>query len=96
MSPSAATGRLAARYQGLPEEMIALSQLWQSYVYMRQPEKASRASWRGCKRRWRSIPDSAFDGRLDTHHRELLGQLAARKSPSRPSRRLPPQPAAGK
>jgi tetratricopeptide (TPR) repeat protein len=61
---------LASRYKNLPEEMIALSQLWQSYVYMGQPEKAAEVGTRMHEALDR-IPETAFDGRLDTHRKDF-------------------------
>src|SRR5207249_2588593 len=66
-------GALALRYQGRPEEMIALSQLWQCYVFMgRQDKEPDRAA--AVLKRMREaldkMPDPAFDGLLPTHKRE--------------------------
>jgi TolA-binding protein len=63
-------GVLALRYQGRPEEMIALSQLWQSYGHMGQPEKVTALVAR-MQETLPKIPDTAFDGRLDTHRRDF-------------------------
>ncbi|HEX4592522.1 MAG TPA: hypothetical protein VH120_21515, partial [Gemmataceae bacterium] len=60
---------LAARYPKAPEEMIALSQIWQSYMYMGQPDKAAEMISR-MQVALTKIPDSAFDGRLEYHHRD--------------------------
>jgi tetratricopeptide (TPR) repeat protein len=60
---------LAARYPHLPEELIALSQLWQCYASLRQTEKAAEVTVR-MKDALPNIPDSAFDGRLYYHRRD--------------------------
>jgi tetratricopeptide (TPR) repeat protein len=59
---------LAGRYERLPEEMIALSQVWQTYSLMRLPEKAAETLVR-MKTEFAKIPDAAFDGSLNTHQR---------------------------
>jgi tetratricopeptide (TPR) repeat protein len=87
-------GALALRYQGRPEELIALSQIWQSYMLLNQPDKAATLIAR-MHEALPKISDSAFDGRLDTHRREYwvnwLNEVA--KPPIPPA---PPQAAAGK
>jgi TolA-binding protein len=62
-------GVLALRYQGKPEEMIALSQLWQSYRNNGQTEKAMAMIAR-MQETLPKIPDAAFDGRLDHNRRD--------------------------
>ncbi|HEY1375879.1 MAG TPA: tetratricopeptide repeat protein [Gemmataceae bacterium] len=62
-------GTLALRYQGRPEELIALSQVWQSYLYMRQTEKAV-AVLKRIREAIDRIPSTAFDGTLPTHTRD--------------------------
>ena len=50
--------------------MIALSQIWQSYVLLNQADKATTLVAR-MQDTLPKIPDAAFDGRLDTHRREF-------------------------
>jgi tetratricopeptide (TPR) repeat protein len=59
---------LATRYAHLPEEMIALSQVWQTYSLMGKSDKAAETLER-MKSEFKQIPDAAFDGSLNTHQR---------------------------
>jgi tetratricopeptide (TPR) repeat protein len=80
-------GALALRYQGWPEEMIALSQLTQSYMYMGQNDKVP-----GILKRMQDaldkIPEANFDGRLKTHRRDYWEKWL--KEATKPA--LPPSP----
>ncbi len=78
-------GALALRYQGRPEELIAMSQTMQTYVYMGQPDKVP-----GVLKRMREaldrIPEPAFDRRLPTHNRDYWEKwLKAATQPALPT-----------
>lgn len=75
-------GALALRYQGKPEEMIALSQVWQCYVHMREPDKA-KAVVKRMEEAMVKIPPAAFNGTLATHHRDYWERwlVEANKAP---------------
>lgn len=62
-------GALALRYQGVPEELIAISQLWQTYKALRDPAKADGALKR-LREALDRMPEPAFDGSLPTHKRD--------------------------
>jgi tetratricopeptide (TPR) repeat protein len=72
-------GALTLRYQGHPEELIALSQICQCYVFLGQPEKAT-AVLKRMREALDKIPDDAFDGKLETHRRDFWEKWLAEMS----------------
>src|SRR5581483_4544665 len=62
-------GILALRYQGTPEELIALSDVYTANVYSGQPDKAIAAVKR-LQEALEKVPDAAFNGSLPTHKRD--------------------------
>jgi tetratricopeptide (TPR) repeat protein len=62
-------GALALRYQQRPDELIALSRLWQTYVWWNKPDQA-KATIDRVREALTHIPDAAFDGSHETHRRE--------------------------
>ncbi len=87
-------GTLALRYQGLPEELIALSQLYSSYASNRQNDKAM-GTLKRLQETVEKLPDGVFDGSLPTHKREYWVKLLAEiNKPAIPP--APPRAAPGK
>jgi tetratricopeptide (TPR) repeat protein len=79
---------LAQRYQGVPEGLIALSNLYNSYIYDRQPEKA-RETIKRLQEAVEKMPDEAFTGLMETHKRQYWLELL--KAATKPA--VPPAPA---
>jgi hypothetical protein len=69
-------GALALRYQGLPEELIALTQLYSSYLGINQVDKALSVKKR-LQEAFDRVPDAAFDGTLETHKRDYWVKILA-------------------
>ena len=59
---------LALRYQGRPEELIALNQLYVSYYNEQQTDKAM-ATFKRLQKALEEMPDAAFDGSTPQHAR---------------------------
>ena len=62
-------GTLAVRYQGLPEELIALNMLYLSYNDDRQTDKAM-GTLKRLQEAFEKMPSKVFNGTLETHKRE--------------------------
>jgi tetratricopeptide (TPR) repeat protein len=61
---------LADRYQGQPEELVALSQLWQCHNYLNQPDKAQEVVGR-MRAALDRMPAESFNGSTPLHQREF-------------------------
>jgi hypothetical protein len=87
-------GTLALRYQGLPEELIAISQLYSSYANNHQTDKAM-GTLKRLQETVEKMPEAAFDGSLPTHKRDYWRKLLEEiNKPSIPP--APPRTPAGK
>jgi hypothetical protein len=87
-------GTLALRYQGLPEELIALNMLHLSYWNNGQSDKAM-GTLKRLQETVEKMPESAFDGSMSTHKRDYWVKLLAEiNKPAIPP--APPRAPAGK